>query len=211
MHGIETSIHLSGRTKIIMTNPEKVKLLRDETMSPMNKINDALKQTEWDLDKARKLLLNEMSKTDIAEMEKRTANATIVYSYVHGHRIGALLSIACQTDFTAKNEVFLNLAKDICMHIVSAPQVNYIAEGNLNPQDVAEAKAYFAQGLENKPEAVRAKIVEGKWKKRLAEMCLLNQPFVKDDKLTIEQLIANVSAQTREKIEIKKFTRMVAS
>jgi elongation factor Ts len=194
-----------------MTNTEKVKLLRDETLCPMNKINTALKETNWDLDKARALLLKEMSSVDIAEMEKRTANATIVYGYVHGNRIGALLSIACQTDFTAKNEVFLNLAKDICMHIVSAPQVNYISERNLNPQDVAEAKAQLAQGLENKPEAVRAKIVEGKWKKRLSEMCLLNQPFVKDDKITIEQLIATVSAQTREKIEIKKFVRMVAS
>lgn len=194
-----------------MTNTKKVKLLRDETLSPMNKINDALKQTDGDLAKARELLLKEMSKTDIAEMEKRTANATIVYGYVHGNRIGALLSIACQTDFTAKNEVFLQLAKDICMHIVSAPQVNYISEKNLNPQDVADAKAQLAQGLENKPEAVRVKIVEGKWKKRLEEMCLLNQPFVKDDKITIEQLIATVSAQTREKIEIKKFTRMVAS
>lgn len=186
-------------------------MLRDETLCPMNKINTALKETNWDLDKARALLLKEMSSVDIAEMEKRTANATIVYGYVHGNRIGALLSIACQTDFTAKNEVFLNLAKDICMHIVSAPQVNYISERNLNPQDVAEAKAQLAQGLENKPEAVRAKIVEGKWKKRLSEMCLLNQPFVKDDKITIEQLIATVSAQTREKIEIKKFVRMVAS
>jgi elongation factor Ts len=120
-----------------MTNTEKVKLLRDETLCPMNKINTALKETNWDLDKARALLLKEMSSVDIAEMEKRTANATIVYGYVHGNRIGALLSIACQTDFTAKNEVFLNLAKDICMHIVSAPQVNYISERNLNPQDVA--------------------------------------------------------------------------
>lgn len=194
-----------------MTNTEKVKLLRAETMCPMNKINDALKQVEWDIDKARELLLKEMSKVDIAEMEKRTANATIVYSYVHNNRIGAMITIACQTDFVARNGLFMGLAKDICMHIVSAPQVNYISESNLNPNDVAEAKAELARGLEKKPQSIVDKIVDGKWQKRLEEMCLLNQRFVKDDSITIQQLIASVSAQVGEKIEIKKFVRMVAS
>ena len=194
-----------------MTNTEKVKVLRDATMCPMNKINEALKQANGDVDKAKEILTKEMSKVDVAEMANRQANATIVYGYVHNNRIGALLTIACQTDFVARNETFLNLAKDICMHIVSAPQVNYVSEKNLNPQDVAEAKAEFARGLENKPQAIIDKIVAGKWQKRLEEMCLLNQKFVKDDTITIEQLIANVSAQTREKIEIKKFVRMVAS
>ena len=195
-----------------MTNTEKVKILRDETLSPMNKINDALKQTNWDVDKARELLLKEMSKTDIAEMANRQANATIVYSYVHSNRIGAMIAIACQTDFVAKNETFLNLAKDICMHIVSTPIApEYVSESEIPAARKEVWHNDAIRGLENKPAAVLEKIVAGKLKKQVDELCLLNQTFVKDDALTVGQLIANVSAQTREKIEVKKFTRMVAA
>lgn len=199
-----------------MTHTEKVKQLRDATLCPMNKINDALKQANGDVDKAKEFLTKEMSKTDLAEMEKRTANATIVYGYVHNNRIGALLTIACQTDFVARNETFLNLAKDICMHIVSTPiPPEYI---DLDPNDT-EAKNLihvwyeneWKNELEKKPEHIRQKILDGKVNSRLKEICLLRQPFIKDDKITIGQLIANVSAQTREKIEIKKFVRMIAS
>ena len=195
-----------------MTHPEKVKLLRDETMSPMNKINDALKQSDGDLAKARDLLLKEMSRIDIAEMEKRTANATIVYGYVHANRIGALLTLACQTDFVAKNELFLSLAKDICMHIVSTPfPPEYVSEAEVPAARKEMWHNDAIRGLENKPQAVLEKIVSGKIKKQVDEVCLLSQPFIKDEKTTIGQLIANVSAQTREKIEVKKFVRMVAS
>jgi len=195
-----------------MTNTEKVKILRDETLSPMNKINEALKQTNWDLEKARELLVKEMSKTDIAEMENRVANATIVYGYVHNNRIGALLTIACQTDFVAKNETFLNLAKDICMHIVSSPiAAHYVDEKDVNPVHRDATSEEYYKEVENKPAAIKNKIVEGKMKKWYAEKCLVHQPFVKDDTITVGQLIANVSAQTREKIEVKKFVRMVAS
>lgn len=195
-----------------MTTQEKLKHIRDITMSPFNKITEALNAAGGDVDKAIEALTNAMSKTDIAEMENRTANATIVYSYVHNNRIGALLSIACQTDFVAKNELFLGLAKDICMHIVSTPiPPEYVSKGSI-PVDVGmQWMEECSVGLEKKPDAIRAKIVDGKYQKRLTESCLLYQPFIKDDSITIEQLIANVSAQTREKIEVKKFVRMVAS
>ena len=94
------------------------------------------------------------------------------------------------------------------MHIVAAPLVSHVSESNLNPQDLAEAKAEFARGMEKKPQSIIDKIVAGKWQKKLEEMCLLNQKFVKDDTLTIQQLIANVSATVGEKIEVKKFIKM---
>jgi len=122
-----------------------------------------------------------------------------------------MIVMACQTDFVAKHLLFQVLAKDICMHIVSAPQVNYISESNLNPQDVAEAKAEFARGMEKKPQAIIDKIVAGKWQKRLEEMCLLDQKFVKDDTKTIRQLIQSVSATVGEKIEVKRFVKMLAT
>lgn len=195
-----------------MTNVEKVKLLRDETMCPMNKINEALKKVDGDFDKAKALLVSEMSKVDVADMEKRVATATIVYGYVHNNRIGAMITIACQTDFVARNGLFMGLAKDICMHIVSTPiPPEYVSESEIPGTVKSIMESNFRKEITNKPEAVIAKIVEGKMKKQLAEMCLLNQSFVKDDSMTIEQLIASVSAQTREKIEVKKFVRMVAS
>ena len=178
-------------------------------MAPMKDIAASLLDTKGDIDAAVAILVKNKA-ADAADMANRKADNNIVYSYVHGNKIGAIIVLACQTDFVAKNEMFLQLSKDICMHIVSAPQVNYISESNLNPQDVSDAKAEFARGMEKKPQAIIDKIVAGKWQKRLEEMCLLKQKFVKDDTITIEQLIANVSATVGEKIEIKKFIRLSA-
>lgn len=186
---------------------EQCKEVRRLTLAPMNKIAFAVLTTKGDVDAAIALLVKQ-KEVDANEMANRVANANVVYSYVHSNKVGAMIVIACQTDFVAKNEAFLNLAKDICMHIVSAPQVNYISESNLNPQDVAEAKAEFARGMEKKPQAIIDKIVAGKWQKRLEEMCLLNQKFVKDDTKTIRQLIQSVSATVGEKIEVKRFIKM---
>jgi len=189
---------------------EQCKVVRRLTLAPMNKIAFAVMTSKGDVDAAIALLVKQ-KEVDANEMANRVANANIVYSYVHGNKVGAMIVLACQTDFVAKNEAFLQLAKDICMHIVSAPQVNYISESNLNPQDVAEAKAEFARGMEKKPQAIIDKIVAGKWQKRLEEMCLLNQKFVKDDKITVQQLIQSVSATVGEKIEVKRFVKMLAA
>jgi len=192
-----------------MTNIEKVKYIREITLSPMNKINKALEQTNGDVDKAIEFLVAQ-KETSAEDMANRRADNSVVYSYVHNNKIGAMVVLASQTDFVAKNELFIQLAKDICMHIISAPQVNYISENQLNPQDVAQAKAEFAIGMEKKPKAIIDKIVEGKWQKRLEEMCLLNQKFVKDDTITIKDLINKVSGTVGEKIELKHFIRLSA-
>jgi elongation factor Ts len=190
-----------------MTTQEKVLYIRKITMSPWSKIAEALNTSKFDVDAAVKVLLDK-KQTSAEDMANRTTNAGIVYSYVHSNKVGVMVNLACQTDFVAKNELFINLAKDICMHIVAAPLVSYVSESNLNPQDLAEAKAEFARGMEKKPQSIIDKIVAGKWQKKLEEMCLLNQKFVKDDTLTIQQLIANVSATVGEKIEVKKFIKM---
>jgi elongation factor Ts len=190
-----------------MTNQEKVLYIRKITMLPWSKIAEALNTSKFDVDAAVKVLLDK-KQTSAEDMANRTTNAGIVYSYVHSNKVGVMVNLACQTDFVAKNELFINLAKDICMHIVAAPLVSYVSESNLNPQDLAEAKAEFARGMEKKPQSIIDKIVAGKWQKKLEEMCLLNQKFVKDDTLTIQQLIANVSATVGEKIEVKKFIKM---
>ena len=189
---------------------EQCKIVRKLTMAPMKDIAAALLDTKGDVDAAVRLLIKNKA-ADAADMANRKADNNIVYSYVHNNKVGAMIVLACQTDFVARNEMFLKLAKEVCMHICSAPMIaGYISENNLNPNDVAEAKASYAVGMEKKPQAVIDKIVNGKWQKHLEEMCLLNQKFVKDDTTTIQQLIANVSATMGEKIEVKKFVRFSA-
>lgn len=193
-----------------MNNIEKVKLIREQTFSPINRINAALAKTDGDVEAAIKILVAE-KQADANDMANRVASSAIVQSYVHNHRVGAMLVLACQTDFSAKNDLFLNLAKDICMHIVSTPVVPiYTNEANV-PEDTKKAfEGGFAQTVTGKPPAIVEKIVAGKMKKWYAENCLYNQPFVKDDAKTIGQIINEVSSCIGEKIEVKRFVKIVA-
>ncbi len=194
-----------------MTNTEKVKHIRGITFSPINKINDALSRSNGDVNGAIELLVKE-KQADANEMANRVANTNIVYSYVHNNRVGAMLVLACQTDFVAKNDAFLALAKNLCMHIVSTPKAPmYVDEASADKEYVETWRNIFLTGIDpKKPEAVKQKIVDGKMAKLLTEICLLKQPFVRDDTVTIEQLIKDVSSTLGEKIEVKRFVKMVA-
>lgn len=191
-----------------MTTQEKVKHIRDITMSPFNKINAALTATFGDIDKAIEILL-EQKQTSAEDMENRISNAGIVYSYVHNNKVGAMIVLACQTDFVAKNDEFINLAKDICMHICSNPIAPEYIDGNKVP--VAEQDAWklaWKSEIKNKPEPIIEKIVTGKLNKALDDLCLLRQKFIKNDNLTIKELIQTVSGTVGEKIELKRFVKM---
>ena len=192
-----------------MENIEDIKKIRALTLAPINKISDVLRRSNYDVNAAVALLVKEQA-TSAADMANRRADNSIVYSYVHNNKVGAMIVLVCQTDFVAKNEMFLKLAKEICMHIVSNTTCEYV--------DVAEVpgtvQSIFLsdcrKGLENKPAVIVDKILAGKLGKMLDEVCLLRQKFVKDNKTTIQQLIANVSATMGEKIEIKRFVRFSA-
>jgi elongation factor Ts len=156
-------------------------------------------------------LLIKRKAADGTDMANRKADNNIVYSYVHNHKVGAMIVLACQTDFVAKNNLFLQLAKDVCMHIASSPvQAEYVDEtympGTVKSIFISNCKAE----LTNKPEHIVEKIVSGKLDKYLDSVCLIRQKFVKDDKLTIQQLINTISSSVGEKIEIKKFIRYSA-
>jgi elongation factor Ts len=193
-----------------MTNTEKVKLIREKTFSPINRINAALAKTNGDVDAAIQILVTE-KQADANDMANRSAEAAIVHSYVHNHRVGAMLVMACQTDFSAKNDMFVNLANDICMHIVAAPVAPIYTDEASVPADTKQKweQAFTAEAA-NKPPQVVQKIVAGKMKKFYAENCLFNQPFVKDDKKTVGQVIGEVSGTIGEKIEVKRFVKIVA-
>ena len=193
-----------------MTHTEKVKQVRDITMSPMNKINEALKTTNDDVDAAIKLLIAQ-KQADTTDMANRIADNNIVYSYVHNNKIGAMIILSCQTDFVARNETFICLAKDICMHIVSSPnQAEYIDESSVNEARKNILIADLYRETQGKPQAIQEKIVNGKMQKWYSENCLVNQKFIKDDSKTIGQLLKEVSSTVGEKIVIKQFVRLKA-
>ena len=194
-----------------MTTPEKVKQIRDITMSSFGKINEALTATNGDVEKAIELLVKQ-KQADAGDMARRSADNNIVYSYVHNHRIGAMLVMGSQTDFVARNQIFLDLAKDICMHIVSCPTPpTSVDEMGFTKETLDEWKLQCAIGTEGKPAGVVDKIVMGKLNKKLDEVCLLRQKFIKDDSITIKDLIGKASSTLGEKIEVKQFVRMIAS
>lgn len=193
-----------------MNNIEKVKLIREKTFSPINRINAALTKTNGDVDAAIRILVAE-KQADANDMANRVAEAAIVHSYVHNHRVGAMVVLACQTDFSAKNELFLNLAKDLCMHIVSTPVVPiYADEAGVSCATKKSWEEAFANECASKPPQIVEKIVAGKMKKWYAENCLYNQPFIKDDKKTVGEIIKEVSATIGEKVEVKRFVKLVA-
>ena len=191
-----------------MTNQQKAAHIRGITMSPWSAIADALLQSEGDIDKAIKIL-TELKQADANDMANRVANAGIVYSYVHNNRVGAMIVLSCQTDFVTKNELFINLAKDICMHICSTPITpTIISKDELSGTEKSILISNFKKEAGNKPVNIIDKIVDGKLGKWYGDCCLLNQKFVKNDKITINQLIQDASGTLGEKIELKQFIKM---
>ncbi len=187
---------------------KEVSELRSRTGAGMMDCKKALQDTEGDLDKALQLLRHK----GIAKAEKRSGRSAkegAIGSYVHFNgRVAVLVEVNCETDFVARTEDFQYLARDLAMHVASAKPLAVSPEDL--PADVVEReRAIFeAQVAESgKPEQVRPKIIEGKLKKFYQENVLLQQPFVKDDKKTIGDLVTEVSSKVGENIVVRRFVR----
>ena len=187
---------------------KEVSELRSRTGAGMMDCKKALQDTEGDLDKALQLLRQK----GIAKAEKRAGRSAKeggIGNYLHFNgRVAVLVEVNCETDFVARTEDFQNLARDLAMHIASARPLAVSPEDL--PADVVEReRAIFeAQVAESgKPEQVRPKIIEGKLKKFYQENALLEQPFVKDDKKTIGDLVKEVSGKVGENIVVRRFVR----
>lgn len=187
---------------------KEVSELRSRTGAGMMDCKKALQDTEGDLDKALQLLRQK----GIAKAEKRSGRSAkegAIGSYVHFNgRVAVLVEVNCETDFVARTDDFQNLVRDLAMHIASARPLAVSPEEI--PADVVEReRAIFeAQVAESgKPEQVRPKIVEGKLKKFYQENVLLRQPYVKDDKKTVGDLVSEVSAKVGENIVVRRFVR----
>ena len=169
----------------------------------------ALNESNGNLEKA----IEWLRKKGIASAEKksgRVAAEGAIGSYIHtGSRVGVLLELNCETDFVARGEIFQSLLKDISMQVAACPNVEYVSVDDV-PQDVVEKEKIIEMGrddLAKKPEQIREKIVEGRIAKRLKELVLLDQPYIKDSALTVEQLVKQTAGKIGENIKVRRFTR----
>ncbi len=185
-----------------------VKELRDRTNAGMMDCKKALQECGGDMDKAVEYL----RKKGLAVAAKRAGRATsegTIQSYLHaGNKLGVMVEVNCETDFVAKTDQFVDFARDIAMHIAATNPLCIAREDA--PQDILdkEREIYRQQAIEQgKPENIVDKIVEGRIEKYLKEVCLLDQPFVKNPDVTIQDLLNELIGKLGENITIRRFAR----
>ena len=186
-----------------------VKDLRDKTGAGMMDCKKALAETDGDMIKASEWLRQK----GIASAEKKSSRIAAegaIGTYIHtGARVGVLLELNCETDFVARGDLFQGLLKDVAMQVAACPNVEYVSTEEI-PDDVVEKEKSIEMGrddLSGKPEQIKAKIVEGRIGKRLKELVLLEQPFIRDSSMTVAELVKQVAGKIGENIKVRRFTR----
>ncbi len=191
-----------------MIKAADVKALRDKTGAGMMDCKKALVEAKGDLEKANEIL-REKGISTAAKKSGRIAAEGIVTSYIHGTgRIGVLLEVNIETDFAAKNEDFQQFARDIAMQI-AAMKPQFVRREDVPTDVVEKEKAILkAQAVnEGKPEKIVDKIIEGRIDKFFKQICLTEQPFIKDSDKTVTQLTTELIAKIGENVKIRRFTR----
>jgi elongation factor Ts len=188
----------------------QVKELRDRTGAGMMDCKNALQETNGDVEAAVELLRVRLGDKAL-KMGGREATEGTVQSYIHSNgKVGVLVEVDCNTDFVARNEDFIAFAREIALHIAASPDTRYVSEEEI-PEEAKQAELrVFEQQAADKPENVRPKIAEGKLRKWMEEVVLLNQVHVNPDKhdgKTIEQIRAELSGTTGENVVIRRFAR----
>jgi elongation factor Ts len=188
-----------------------VKELREKTGAGMMDCKKALQDAAGDVDKATEKL-KQKGLASANKKSNRVATEGIIESYIHaGGKLGVIIELNCETDFVARRKEFQELAKNIAMQVAACPAVKYVKIADV-PADIAENEKkieMLKDDLENKPKEIKEKIVEGRIQKRLKEMTLLEQPFIRDSGVTIEELIKKNVATLGENIQIRRFQRFV--
>ena len=186
-----------------------VKDLRDKTGAGMMDCKKALAESDGDMVKASEWLRQK----GIASAEKKSSRIAAegaIGTYIHtGARVGVLLELNCETDFVARGDLFQGLLKDVAMQVAACPNVEYVSTEEI-PFDVVEKEKSIEMGrddLSGKPEQMKAKIVEGRIGKRLKELVLLEQPFIRDSSMTVAELVKQVAGKIGENVQVRRFTR----
>ena len=187
---------------------EDIKRLKSLTGVGLTDAKAALEEVNGDFDKA----LEAMRKKGITKADKRgerEARAGLIGTYSHDGRIGVLVEVNCETDFVARNELFVTLVKDLTLHIAAA-NPEFVSMDNVSKEARDKATAEFTDKVksEGKPEKMIASIVEGMLKKHFAEKCLLDQPFVKNPDQTVGEYVKEYNAKLGENIVVRRFSRI---
>jgi elongation factor Ts len=187
---------------------KQVKELRDKTGAPMMDCKRALQEANGDMEKALDYL-REQGITKASQKAGRITREGLIYSYIHpGEKLGVLIEINCETDFVARTDEFRNLAKDMAMQVAASNPL-FLKKEDV-PAEVLEKEKeiYKTQAVkEGKPEKIWDKIVQGKLEKYYQEVCLLEQPFIKDEDRTVKQRIDETIGKLGENITVKRFIR----
>lgn len=188
-----------------------VKKLRDETGAGMMNCKKALLDNDGDYNKAiESLRLKGMATAD--KKASRNTNEGLIYSYIHtGNKLGILLEINCETDFVARREEFSELAKNIAMQIASNSEIIFVSGDEILESAKEEVRKFESakEDLKNKPEEIRNKIVEGRVEKALKKRVLLEQEYIRDSSITVNEYIKQVIGLLGENIKVARFTRYV--
>jgi elongation factor Ts len=192
-----------------MSQMELIKKLREATGAGMMDVKKALEDAGWNEEKAVQLL-RERGAMKAAKKAEREAREGLIGHYIHHNgRVGVILELNCETDFVARNEVFQNLAKDLAMHIAMM-NPRYVSAEEIPAEELEKERQIYIQAAlnEGKPQPIAEKIAEGRLKKYLEEVALLEQPFVKDDKVKVKELLQQAIAKTGENIVVRRFCRL---
>jgi elongation factor Ts len=195
-------------TSTVNISAAQVKELREKTSAPMMDCKNALTEAKGDME-AAVIILRKKGVATAAKKADRVTSEGSVTSYIHaGGKIGVLVEVNCESDFVARTDDFKTLVHDIAMHI-AASDPKFIRKEDVTPEDFEREKdIYRAQAAQTgKPAPVIEKIVEGKMGKFYEEVCLYEQPFIKEQAMTVSQLIATVIGKLGENISVKRFAR----
>ncbi|MBE9189035.1 translation elongation factor Ts [Gloeocapsopsis crepidinum LEGE 06123] len=188
-----------------------VKELRERTGAGMMDCKKALKENDGDMDKAIEWL-RQKGITSADKKAGRVAAEGLVGSYIHtGGRVGVLVEVNCETDFVARREEFQTLVRNIAMQVAACPNVEYVKVEDI-PADIAQKEKEIEMGrddLAKKPDNIKEKIVQGRIEKRLKEMTLMDQPYIRDQNISVEDLVKQAIAQLGENIQVRRFVRFV--
>jgi elongation factor Ts len=188
-----------------------VKELRDKTGAGMMDCKKALKENEGDIAKSTEWL-RQKGITSAEKKSGRVAAEGIIASYIHtGGRVGVLVEINCETDFVARREEFQTLARNIAMQVAACPNVEYVKVEDI-PSEVSQKEKDIEMGrddLGGKPENIKEKIVQGRIEKRLKELSLMDQAYIRDQSISVEELVKQSISQLGENIQVRRFSRFV--
>jgi elongation factor Ts len=190
---------------------QTVKKLREETGAGMMNCKKALAENNGDYEKAiESLRLKGMATAD--KKSSRNTDEGIIYAYIHtGSKLGILIEVNCETDFVARRPEFTDLAKNIAMQIASNPEIQIISNEDISEEKRNEAWKFESakDDLKNKPEEIQNKIIQGRVDKNLKRQVLLEQEFIRDPNITVNDYIKQVVGVIGENIRVKRFTRYV--